>query len=199
MKDILIVEDGRQERERLEKLFSGAGYSVVASESVGEAERHLEKERFRLAILDIGLTDKSGSYLFHMIKKAGRAGDIIIFTGNPSVHLKQRFIEEGAVDYIVKATSEAQNETFLARIKEIIGEPHGVSCEGIELRTFLEKYIADTSRQLFLDMDNSFPKCAACGGQNYLVSFSHQTQMPPEIAGLVVCAACGKPMDPEIE
>ncbi len=199
MKDILLVEDGRQERQRLEKLFGAAGYSVIASESVGEAERHLESEQFRLAILDIGLGDKSGSYLFSVMRRTGRVADIIIFTGNPSVHLKQRFLQEGAVDYIVKATQQAQNDNFLSRVKEIIGEPLGVSREGIELSLFLEKYIPETSRQLFLDMDNSFPKCSSCGGQEYLVSFSHRTQMPPEISGLVICASCGKSMDPEIE
>lgn len=199
MKDILIVEDGRQERERLEKLLRTAGYSVIASESVGEAERWLESEQFRLAILDIGLTDRSGSYLFHALKREGRAADIIIFTGNPSVHLKQRFMDEGAVDYIVKASPQAHNDAFLARVKEIIGEPHPMRCEGIELAVFLEKYVADTSRQLFLDMDNSFPKCSGCGSQHYLVSFSQQTQMPPEVTGTVVCAGCGRAMDPEIK
>ena len=39
MKDILIVEDGKQERERLEKLFLDGGYSVLACSSVGEAEK----------------------------------------------------------------------------------------------------------------------------------------------------------------
>src|SRR5437016_4051940 len=122
MKDILVVEDGRKERDRLQALFSGAGYSVVACESVGEAEKYLTQEGFRLAILDIGLSDKSGSYLFNTIKRGGRVSYIIIFTGNPSVHLKQRFIDEGAVDYIVKGSPQAKNDLLLNRITEIIGE-----------------------------------------------------------------------------
>jgi len=115
MKDILIVEDGRQERERLEQLFSASGYSVSACESVGEAEKLLQRERYRLAILDIGLNDKSGSYLFSSLKQGDRASYVIIFTGNPSVHLKQRFLAEGAVDYIVKASLQAQNDNLLRR------------------------------------------------------------------------------------
>jgi len=199
MKDILIVEDGRPERERLVKLFTEVGYSVVGCESVGEAEKSLQKDQFRLAILDIGLSDKSGSYLFNTIKRGGRVNQIIIFTGNPSVHLKQRFIDEGAVDYIVKASPQAQNDSFLSRIKEVIGEPQGASPDGLDLEDFLNKYVPETSRQLFLDMDNSYPSCKECGSDSYVVSFSHQTQMPPEISGLVVCGSCGKPMDPEIE
>ena len=43
MKDILIVEDGRQERERLTKIFEGAGYGVVACESVDDARSRVQK------------------------------------------------------------------------------------------------------------------------------------------------------------
>lgn len=199
MKDILVVEDGKKERERLHKLFEDAGYGVVVCESVGEAEKHLNQEGFRLAILDIGLSDKSGSYLFNTIKRGGRVSYIIIFTGNPSVHLKQRFMDEGAVDYIVKGSPQAKNETLLNRVTEIIGEAQQQAHEGIELDGFLSQYVTKPSRQLFLDMDNAYPPCKGCGGNHYIVTFSQQTQMPPDIHGLVICGSCGKKMDPEIE
>lgn len=198
MKDILVVEDGKQERERLQQLFSSAGYSVSACESVGAAEELLKNEEFRLAILDIGLNDKSGSLLFNNIRRARRVSFIIIFTGNPSVHLKQRFIQEGAVDYIVKGSPQAQNDSFLGRVKEIVGEPQRQSHEGMELETFLSQYVAPTSKQLFLDADNSIPECRACKSRRYVVVFNHQAQLPPAVAGLVVCAGCGKAMDPEV-
>lgn len=198
MKDILVVEDGLKERERLEKLFSQDGYSVVACESVSAAESCLQSEEFRLAILDIGLSDKSGSYLFDTIKRLGKVSYILIFTGNPSMHLKQRFLDEGAVDYIVKGSPAAQNDALLARVKEIIGTAQRAVGVGIELEHFLEKFVPETSKQLFLDMDNSFPKCRSCGAKSYIVSFSHKPQLPPEISGLVICSGCGTAMDPEV-
>lgn len=198
MKDILVVEDGKQERERLEKLFSAAGYSVTACESVGAAEESLKHEEFRLAILDIGLNDKSGSLLFNNIRRGGRVSYIVIFTGNPSVHLKQRFIQEGAVDYIVKASPQAQNEAFLNRVREIVGAPQPAAQDGIDLELFLNRYVLATSKQLFLDADNSIPECKGCRSRKYVVTFSHQAQLPPAVSGLVVCASCGKAMDPEV-
>ena len=198
MKDILVVEDGTKERERLKNLFSKDGYNVSACESVQEAEEELKSNSFRLAILDIGLSDKSGSYLFNTIKRLNKVNYIIIFTGNPSVHLKQRFLEEGATDYIVKASVEAQNERFLARVKEIIGAPVKQSSEGIDLRLFLSKYVSDVSRKLFFDETDKFPICKDCGGEKYVVVFNHKTQMPPEVIGQVVCEACGTMMDPDI-
>lgn len=198
MKDILVVEDGKQERDRLHELFTKAGYNVVCCESVSEAESCLKFEDFRLAILDIGLNDKSGSLLFSSLKRTGKVNYVIIFTGNPSVHLKQRFLEEGAVDYIVKASAQAQNEPFLNRVVEIIGAPQARAGEGIDLAMFLDKYVSDKSKQLFLDPDNSFPECSSCHGRDYVVTFGHQAQVPPTITGMVVCAGCGKPMDPQV-
>lgn len=199
MKDILVVEDGKQERERLVKLFSDAGYSVLAFENVTDAEACLQNEHFRLAVLDIGLEDRSGSYLFGIIKRNGSADDVIIFTGNPSVHLRRRFIDEGACDYIVKASIQSQDDNFLMRVKEIIGEPLPCQINGIELSYFMEHYLSQSSRQFFVDDENHFFRCTNCGSQEYVVSFTDQTQMPPEILGVVVCASCGTKLDPKIE
>lgn len=198
MKDILIVEDGEQERERLAKLFTDAGYTVAATTSVGEAEECLKKSGFRLAILDIGLGDRSGSYLFSNLRQSGRAANVIVFTGNPSVHLKQRFIAEGAADYIVKASSQAQSKEFLERVEELIGKPGEGVVDGLPLGEFLDQLVSPSSKELFLDMNNEYPKCGECGGQEYVVVFSHQSQMPPEVSGKVVCSVCSREMDPEI-
>lgn len=198
MKDILIVEDGRGERERLKILFEEAGYLVTACESVTEAENCLENETFRLAVLDIGLNDKSGSHIFHLIKKSGTGTYTIIFTGNPSVHLKQRFIDEGAADYIVKASPQATNQAILARVQEIIGTAQPTMIDGVPLDEFV-KYITASSKKLFLDMKDAFPPCSSCGSLAYVVTFSHQPQIPPEVLGQVVCGECGKGMDPEVE
>lgn len=198
MKDILIVEDGKQERERLAQLFKTAGYSVVSCESVTEAEISLKDYEYRLAILDIGLNDKSGSHLFSTLKQTAKASIIIIFTGNPSVHLKQRFIDEGAGDYIVKASPQAQSEAFLSRVVELIGSPTKGTAEGLDLSLFLERYVSPKSRQLFLESDNTLPACSSCQSRSYIVSFSEQPQIPPTIQGVVICSACGKPMDPQV-
>lgn len=198
MKDILIVEDGPQERERLVKLFSTEGYVVVGCESVHDAEEALRNDSFRLAILDIGLNDKSGSYLFGTIKRSGRVPYVVIFTGNPSVHLKQRFIEEGAVDYIVKGSPQAHSDSFLNRIREILGAAQAAKVAGIQLEEFLRLHVAEASRKLFLDSDNAIPECSGCRSRNYVVTFSRRPQLPPELIGEVVCAMCGLPMDPKI-
>lgn len=198
MKDILIVEDQEAERLRLQQLFIGGGYTVEVAESVTKAEELLSRTKFRLSFLDIGLGDKSGSNLFHQLKKTGSAPYIIIYTGNPSVHLKQRFIADGAVDYIIKGSSQAGSEKLLARVKEIIGETAAVAADGMPLSDFLNSWIDPGSKKLFLNMDGSIPKCTNCGSTNYVVTFKGIHQIPPDISGKVKCSGCAKELDPEI-
>ncbi len=203
MKDILIVEDGRVERDRLVELFAGAGFTVTGCDSAASAEQAVSGSEYRLAILDIGLGDRSGSFLFGAIKRGGRVRHLLICTGNPSVHLKQRFLDEGAVDYIVKGSPQAQSESFRRRVFEILGEPGGVlqvtaPLRGFDLEDFLAHQVTAPSRELFLDQDGRLPACKKCQGRSYRVSFESRPQVPPTIVGEVTCSACGCTMDPEV-
>jgi len=198
MADILIVEDGANERERLIKLFQHASYSVRSAESVEEAERLLTVDQFRLAILDMGLGDKSGSYLFELITRSGKIPYVMILTGNPSVHLKQRFLDEGAAAYIVKASPAAENESLLGTVRSLLGTALVETASGIPLADFLRDYISASSRELFLDSDNRIPVCSKCGATEFIVCFTHKTQLPPIVEGKVMCAACNAEMNPEV-
>lgn len=197
MQDILIVEDGLHERERLAKLFALSGFTISSAESAQEAEKLLGIQPFRLAILDVGLGDKSGSYLFELIKRSGKIPFIIILTGNPSVHLKQRFLDEGAVHYIVKASPAAENESLLETVRSLLGSPRETTPSGIALTEFLQLYVTPSSRELFLDSNNRIASCS-CGSDEFIVTFSHKTQLPPLIEGRVICESCNQEMDPKI-
>lgn len=198
MMDILVVEDGLHERERLKRLFSAASFSVATAESVREAERLLRHDDFRLVVLDVGLGDKSGSYLFELIKRSGKSPYVVVLTGNPSLHLKQRFIEEGAVAYIVKASPQAENDSLLETVQSLLGAGEVQSISGIPLDEFLRQYINPASRELFLDVNNEITSCAGCGANEFLVTFAHKTQLPPLIEGRVICAKCNVEMDPKV-
>ena len=198
MRDILIVEDGLHERERLDKVFTAAGYHVSSAESAQEAETLLGLESFRLAILDIGLGDKSGSHLFELMRRSNRVPYIIILTGNPSTHLKQKFLDEGAVAYIVKASSAAGNENLLDFVRSLLGVAKTESQMGIPLSDFIKLYLTASSRELFMDKDQQIPPCQHCNATDFLVIFHHKTQLPPQVEGKVVCAHCLKDFDPEV-
>ena len=198
MPDILIVEDGFHERDRLEKLFLGRGFTIESAESVGLAEELLSVSKFRLCILDIGLADKSGSLLFQTIRKREPSTLVIILTGNPSVYLKQKFLEEGAAGFVLKASQEAENDNLLATVTSLLGGPSLRKVSGIELADFLKTYIQESSRDLFLDNKLQIFPCSKCGKTNFQVQFDHKIQLPPVVEGRVVCIDCGLLYDPEV-
>ena len=202
MQDILIVEDGLHERERLHRLFSAAQFTVRCAENAEEAERLLESSKFRLVVLDIGLEDKSGSHLFQQICSADEVPYVIVLTGNPSAHLKQRFLDEGAAAYIVKASPAAANEALLSTVQSLLGtvvtNSGAHAAKGLDLREFLRIHVVESSQNLFLDVDDQFPPCAQCGCRSYVVTFNHKTQLPPLLEGKAICVDCGADMDPEL-
>lgn len=198
MIDILIVEDGLHERERLQRLFAGARYTVHAAESATEAESLVRVNAYRLAVIDIGLGDKSGSHLFETLKRLPQVPYVIVLTGNPSTHLKQRFLDDGAAAYIVKASPAAANEALVDTVRMLLGSPGQEKLSGIGLPEFLRSYVSAESRELFLDEGQQLPPCAGCGSADFIVQFDHKTQLPPTVEGRVVCALCGKELDPQV-
>jgi DNA-binding NtrC family response regulator len=198
MADILIVEDSKEERERIYQLFTNEQYQVVACTSVAEAQQALARDSFSLAFLDIGLGDRSGSHLFSQLQQGSRSVKVIVYTGNPSLHLKQRFMQEGAVDYIVKGSSQAQSDQLLQRVHELIGAPQKRGMPGIPLAEFLQRAISESSRALFHEADGVVSACTECGARDYVVSFEQKPQVPPDLHGVVVCAICGAQMDPTV-
>jgi DNA-binding response OmpR family regulator len=123
MADILIIEDRPLEREHLESVFSKRGYKTLTAESMEQAQERLNDSLYRLAIVDLGLQDRSGSPVFDMVKDSEKVDYIIILTGNPSTHLKQRFLSEGAAAYILKGTPEASGRELANQVEALLGGP----------------------------------------------------------------------------
>ncbi len=197
MRDILVVEDGANERDRLKRLFESARFSVSVAESAQEAEALLAVGSYRLVMIDIGLGDKSGTYLFELLKRKGNFPYVIVLTGNPSVHLKQRFLDEGAVAYIVKASPAAANEALGELVRSLLGAPTRTEMRGMALSDFLRQYVLPASHELFLDEQSNMPTCRGCGSREFLVVFDHKTQLPPVVEGRVLCSVCQRELDPE--
>lgn len=198
MKDILIVEDNKTERERLERLAKQEGYSVSSFDAIEPARTFLRGQRVRLAILDIGLQDGSGSALFHEVRKDDRSDYVFIYTGNPSAHLKERFAAQGASQYIVKGSEQASDKSLRQQLRELLGEPSGERGSGMPLPQFLSSFVSEESREFFLDPEGQLPSCTACGSNEFTVLFSTKVQFPPDVHGVVTCSGCGAPMQGEV-
>ena len=99
---ILIVDDDRQLRIALEKIFRKDGYSVSTASNGIEACELVAQDEYDLIITDIRMPEKSGIELLNSIKKYDPEIPIIVMTAYGEPLSYQNAMEKGAIEYIHK-------------------------------------------------------------------------------------------------
>ena len=99
---ILIVDDDTQILGMLEKAFSGKGYSVVTASSGEEAKKIFEKEKPRVAFLDLNMPGMNGIELCRWIKSEQPITIIHALTGYGKIFELFDCREAGFEDYFLK-------------------------------------------------------------------------------------------------
>ena len=112
---ILLVEDNSAILKGLMYNLEQNGYETKGAESVVDAKKLLEKDKFDLAILDISLPDGNGFDLYTIIK-AKYETKVIFLTANDEEDDVVRGLELGAEDYITKPFYARE---LIARINKI--------------------------------------------------------------------------------
>lgn len=99
---LLVVEDERNIGTTLSERLRAEGYEVAWATTAEEARFEIDKRRFDLAILDVGLPDDSGFNVAAYLRRSqpGAAMMFLSAYGNPEHRVKG--LELGAEDYIVK-------------------------------------------------------------------------------------------------
>lgn len=115
MKKILIVEDDRTLGDVLQSELSHE-YSVRWSASKREALQELQKERFDLLILDIGLPDGNGFEIADSIQGPLRP-HFLFLTAQNEPETRLRGFESGAKDFIPKPFHLKE---VLLRVKQVL-------------------------------------------------------------------------------
>jgi DNA-binding response OmpR family regulator len=106
---ILIVEDHRATRTFLADNLSIDGYEIVESDCAADGQRMMETRFPDLAIIDLGLPDRDGLELLHLVRDSDRvAGRIdpdlplLVLSGRASEIDRVRGLDRGADDYLIK-------------------------------------------------------------------------------------------------
>jgi DNA-binding NtrC family response regulator len=99
---ILIVDDDRQLRIALDKIFTREGYSVTTASNGLEACEIVTQTHFDLVITDIRMPEKNGIEILTSIKKYDPQIPIIVMTAFGEPLSYQNAMEKGAVEYIHK-------------------------------------------------------------------------------------------------
>jgi two-component system response regulator RegA len=108
MKELLLLEDDYELRNRLSRSLSQKGFSVTAVPTVAEARASIAKQQFQYATLDQNLSDGTGLDLIEPLRKNNNSCAIVILTGFGSIPQAVHAVHCGAVDYLMKPITVAR-------------------------------------------------------------------------------------------
>jgi len=99
---LLIVEDDPALRQSLAGSLRAAGFTVDEAATAAEAEYFAADYAVQVAIIDLGLPDRSGVDLVRRLRAAGRRFPILVLTAREHWQDKVAGLNAGADDYVVK-------------------------------------------------------------------------------------------------
>ena len=99
---LLIVEDDAALRKSLASNLREQGYTVDEAGDANEGEYFADEFAVTLAIIDLGLPDRSGTELIEKLRGDGKKFPILILTARDHWEDKVQGLNAGADDYVVK-------------------------------------------------------------------------------------------------
>lgn len=115
---LLVVEDDPSLQAGLLRLLGRWGYGAEAAAGAGEALAWLERERFDLVLLDLGLPDGDGfSVCSRLRRQRSHQPLVLMLTARDSAPDKVHGLDCGADDYVVKPFDP---EVLHARIRALL-------------------------------------------------------------------------------
>lgn len=99
---LLIVEDDVALRQSLAAKLREAGFTVDEAGTASEAEYFAAEFAVQLAIVDLGLPDRSGVELVQRLRAARHSFPVVILTAREHWQDKVNGLNAGADDYVVK-------------------------------------------------------------------------------------------------
>jgi two-component system OmpR family response regulator len=115
----LLVEDEPQVAATLRRELSRAGFVVYEAHGEREAVRRAEEIGPDVVIVDLSLSDGSGTEACRRIRELATVGDvpIIVLSASEDVTTKVALFELGADDFVVKPCDPAE---LLARVRALL-------------------------------------------------------------------------------
>ena len=115
---ILVADDDKFIRERLDLIFSQAGYFVRKAKSGEEAMNIITQGGVELAILDFHLEDITGDELIDQIRDRDKSIPVIVITGDESIEPERKVREKGVFAFFMKPLElEIMKKTVAAALK----------------------------------------------------------------------------------
>lgn len=104
--DILVVDDEPVVILAVQRILAPEGYAVDEARNGEEALYKLEKNRYRLVLVDLMLPRITGFELIEIMKRRAIVSPIIVMTGYSSMESAVQSLTMGAFDYVPKPFDE---------------------------------------------------------------------------------------------
>jgi len=116
--NILIVEDGRSQREMLKDFLVSEGHRVTEAEDGKTAIREVQGGHFDVLLLDFKMPGMNGIEVLEKIKQINPKISVIMMTAHGTIETAVDAMKLGAVDYITKPIDLSQLLVLIDRIAE---------------------------------------------------------------------------------
>ncbi len=115
---ILVVEDGRSQREMLRDFLRKEGHVVGEAENGERAIQHVREGHYDLILLDYRMPGMDGMQVLRTVKGINPEIDIVIVTAEGTIDMAVEAMKAGALDYITKPVEFEELLILVARVAE---------------------------------------------------------------------------------
>ena len=154
-KTLLIVDDNAVFRERLGRAMESRGYTVTTASGISEAQKILETESPKFAVVDLRLEDGNGLDLVPDIRKVRADARVVVLTGYGNIATAVTAIKVGAIDYLPKpADADDVEAALLAQGKKAVPPEEPMSANRVRWEHIQRVYelcdrnVSETARRL---------------------------------------------------
>jgi DNA-binding response OmpR family regulator len=98
---VLLVEDSEPVTSAMRILIEAAGFRFTSADSVADAIARGTVDPAQLVLLDLTLPDGEGLSAIHLLRAAG-CGQFVALTGHDDAATRQRCLDAGCMDVLVK-------------------------------------------------------------------------------------------------
>lgn len=99
---LLLVEDDRQLGDGICAGLGLEGYDVDWVHDGNSAEEVLQKDRFDVVVLDLGLPQRSGIEILKSLRERGSSTPVLVLTARDTVTDRIKGLDSGGDDYMTK-------------------------------------------------------------------------------------------------
>lgn len=118
---ILVVDDDREFRRSLAKIFRKADFDIQVAANGNQAAALLNKAHFDLLVLDLEIPGKSGLELLREVKMKARDTAVIIVTAHGETNRRDETLAAGAFEYLDKPV---KRHTILEAAQRALAQRH---------------------------------------------------------------------------